>query len=303
LPDILHPLFSDCLQLFLLEHVLEVLYPGSFAHAGLVIILVFAVLNLIGVDLFSRAQNLLAYLMLAGMIIIGLVGLTNTVPKGLPIEQIAAELENINLDVLSLTMLALWSFFGLEFICPMIEEAKNPVKNIPKTMLLAAVILFVVYSMLALSAYRMLPADELTNSEIPHWLLILELFGENGKIIMALLAITATCSTINTVIATLSRMLFGMARNNQLPKFFMKVHPRTKTPWVGIIFVASIILIPMFILRGQDDIILTLMISAGTIWLVAYIIAHVDLLVLRKKIRHLIGPSNRPCIQFLKFLE
>ena len=147
----------------------------------------------------------------------------------------------------------------------------------------AAVVLLVVYFLVVLAAYRMVPANELTGSDIPHWVLVLELFGENGKYIMAVLAITATCSTINTVIATLSRMLFGMAHNNKLPKLFMKVNPRTKAPWAGIIFVASIILIPMMLLHGAQDIILTLMISAVAVWLVAYIVAHVDLMVLRKK--------------------
>ena len=289
-------------ELFLLEHILDVLYPSTFAHAGLIIVLVFAILNLIGVDLFSRVQSLLSYLMLGSLIVIGVIGLMHMEPRGAPIGSIIGELSTINLDVFSLTMLALWSFFALEFVCPLIEEVKNPVKNIPRSMIGAAFFLLVVYFLVALVGYRVIPADELTGSDIPHWVLILELFGEKGKFVMAVLAITATCSTINTVIATLSRMLFGMAHNNQLPKLFMKVHPKTKAPWAGIIFVALIILIPMMLLRGKQDIILTLMISAGTIWLVAYIIAHVDLMVLRKKYPVFSRPFKSPWYPFPQIL-
>ncbi len=191
-------------------------------------------------------------------------------------------------------MLASWSFFGLEFVCPMIEETKNPAKNIPRSMILAAVVLLVVYTLVALAGYLTVPQTALAESEIPHSVLVTALFGESGKLVLAVLAITATCSTINTVLATIPRMLYGMAQDHQLPSLFMKLHPKTKTPWVGIMFVASLIMIPTILLRGQDDIILTLMISAATVWLVAYVIAHINLIVLRKRYPHFERPFKSP---------
>ena len=287
-------IFGLSAELFLLEYVLDVLYPGTFDEAGLIVLVVFAILNMIGVDVFSKVQNLLAYLMLASLFVIGVVGLMQADPRGTSMGSIWGDLSHLNSDVLGLTVLAIWSFFALEFVCPLIEETKNPKKNIPWSMIGAAMVLFVIYSLVALAGYRSVPADELTVSDIPHWVLVLELFGEKGKILMAILAITATCSTINTVIASLPRMLFGMAHNNQLPDVFMKVHPRTKAPWVGIVFVTLLILTPMLLLRGAQDIILVLMISAGTIWLVAYIVAHIDLMVLRKKYPAFKRPFKSP---------
>ena len=289
-------------ELFLLEYILDVLYPGSFVFTGVIVLVMFTILNLIGVDLFSKVQSLLSYLMLTSMVVIGVVGLTHSDPRGLPISSIVEGISHLDFNVFNLTMLALWSFFALEFVCPLIEETKNPKKNIPRSMIGAAGVLLVIYLLIALAGYRSVPAGELTGSDIPHWLLVLELFGEKGKLIMAVLAITATCSTINTVIATLPRMLFGMAHNNQMPKIFMKIHPKTKAPWVGIIFVASIILIPTLLLSGKQDIILTLMISAGTIWLIAYIIAHIDLMVLRKKYPTISRPFKSPWYPFPQIL-
>ncbi|RPA68576.1 APC family permease [Cyclobacteriaceae bacterium YHN15] len=285
-------------ELFLMEYILDVLYPGSFVFTGVIILVMFTILNLIGVDLFSKVQSLLSYLMLTSMVVIGVVGLTHSDPRGLPISSIVEGISHLDFNVFNLTMLALWSFFALEFVCPLIEETKNPKKNIPRSMIGASGVLLVIYLLIALAGYRSVPVGELTGSDIPHWLLVLELFGEKSKLIMAVLAITATCSTINTVIATLPRMLFGMAHNNQMPKIFMKIHPKTKAPWVGIIFVASIILIPTLLLGGKQDIILTLMISAGTIWLIAYIIAHIDLMVLRKKYPTISRPFKSPWYPF-----
>ncbi|MGB5273500.1 MAG: APC family permease, partial [Flavobacteriaceae bacterium] len=214
-------------ELFLLESVLDTLYPGSFSQMGWVIIILLTLLNILGVDFFAKVQNLLAYLMLTALLVIGVTGLTEADPQGGSFLSFWEGFEHLDIGVLSLTTMALWSFMALEFVCPMIEETKNPNKNIPRSMILAAVVLLVIYTLVALAAYLAVPQEALAGSDIPHAVLITALFGESGKLIMAVLAITATCSTINTALATIPRMLFGMAQNQQLPAVFMKLHPKT----------------------------------------------------------------------------
>ena len=287
-------IFGLSAELFLLEAVLDALYPESFSQIGWIIIIVLMLLNIMGVDFFARVQNLLAYLMITALLVVGIAGFTQADPQGGYVAELWEGLKDVDLDVLSLTMLALWSFVGLEFVCPMIEETKNPKKNIPRAMILATVFLLVIYTLLALAGFFSVSQEALAGSDIPHAVLVTALFGESGKLIIAVLAITATCSTINTVLATIPRMLYGMAHNKQLPNVFMKVHSKTKTPWVGIVFVALLILIPTIVLKGQDDIILVLLISAATAWLVAYITAHINLMVLRKKYPDFERPFKSP---------
>ncbi|MFS4448489.1 APC family permease [Maribacter sp. 2307UL18-2] len=289
-------------ELFLLEAVLDTLFPESFTQIGWLIILVLLFLNILGVDFFAKVQNLFAYLMIVSLLVIGIAGLAQSEPQGASVISIFEGLKDLDIGVLSLTMLALWSFFGLEFVCPMIEETKNPGKNIPRSMILAAIVLLVVYALVALSGYLTVPQTALSESEIPHSILVTALFGESGKIILAILAVTATCSTINTVLATIPRMLYGMGRNQQLPTLFTRLHPKTNTPWVAIVFVASLILIPTILLSGQDDIILTLVISAATIWLVAYVISHINLIVLRRRYPDYKRPFKSPWYPFPQIL-
>jgi amino acid transporter len=229
--------------------------------------------------------------MITALLIIGVVGLSPSVT-----DAVSAPLlwEELDFSIFSLVVLALWAFVGLEFTCPLIEETKNPEKNLPKSMIGAAIILLVVYSLVAYAGYNNVPTDELTSSDIPHFLLVQNLFGETGKLIMAVLAITATCSTINTAIATVPRMFFGMAHNHQLPIIFMRVHKRWQTPWFSILFVASLIMIPLIFLRGAQGFILMMIVSAVTLWLVAYIIAHLDLMILRKKYPNFKRPFKSP---------
>ena len=278
-------------ELFLVEYILQLLYPGSLENIGILILVAITILNLLGVEIFSAVQNVLAFMMIIALLIIGVVGLSPPVTDAVSAPLMWGELD---FSVFSLVVLALWAFVGLEFTCPLIEETKNPEKNLPKSMIGAAIILLLVYSLVAYAGYNYVPADELTNSDIPHFLLVQNMFGETGKLIMAVLAITATCSTINTAIATVPRMLFGMAHNHQLPKIFMRVHKRWQTPWFSILFVASLIIIPIIFLRGAQDFILIMIISAATLWLVAYIIAHLDLMILRRKYPEFKRPFKSP---------
>ncbi len=291
-------MFALPAELFLLESVLDTLYPGSFDHIGLILLMGLAVLNLLGVDIFSKMQNLLACTMVVALLVTGVTGLIHPDQSGGSMPALAEELQQLDISAGTLVVLALWSFMALEFVCPLIEETKDPEKNIPRSMIIAAVALLIIYLLVAMAGYLVVPAEELAGSDIPHYRLVQTLFGDAGKQMVAVLAITATCSTINTVLATLPRMLLGMAHNGQVPKLFRQVHPRTKTPQAGIFLVTLLILVPALLFRDSQDIILTLMISAATIWLLAYIVAHVDLMILRRRYPVLTRPFRSPWYPF-----
>jgi amino acid transporter len=295
-------LFALPAELFLLEAIFDTLYPGSFGELGLVILIGLAVLNVLGVDIFARVQSFLAYLMIVALLVVGVAGTTGSDPQGGNITSFFAGFGHLVFSVFNLVVLALWAFMGFEFVCPMVEETKNPEKNIPRSMILATVALLFIYALVALAGYLTLPREELSGSEVPHYVLVSALFGDSGKLILAILAITATCSTVNTVIATLSRMLFGMAHNKQVPSLFMKVNPRTQTPWMGILFIAVLTIVPYFIFKNAQDVILVMVISAATVWLVAYIINYVNLLILRRRYPDFERPFKSPFYPWAQLL-
>ncbi|MTB51164.1 APC family permease [Lewinella sp. W8] len=295
-------LFALPAELFLLEAIFDMLYPGSFGQLGLVILIGLAILNVLGVDIFARVQSFLAYLMIIALLVIGVAGTTGNDPEGGDMTSLFAGFGDVDFSVFNLVVLALWAFMGFEFVCPMVEETKDPEKNIPRSMILATIALLFIYALIALAGYLSLPQEELANSEVPHYVLVSALFGDFGKLMLAVLAITATCSTVNTVIATLSRMLFGMSHNKQVPSIFMRVNSRTQTPWVGILFIAVLTIVPYFIFRNAQDVILLMVISAATAWLVAYIINYVNLLILRRRYPDYARPFKSPFYPWAQIL-
>jgi amino acid transporter len=201
---------------------------------------------------------------------------------------------NAGSPVFSLVALALWAFLSFELICPLIEEAKRPERNIPRAMFMASLVMLIGYSLLAFAALRQVPAGELTNTDIPHLVLGKALFGNAGKIIIAILAITTTSGLTNAVFAAIPRLLYGMAHHKQLPAVFMLLHTKWKTPWFGILFLSSMVTIPLLLLGNRPDFLLLLLISAATCYLVTYIIAHINVMVLRNKYPQYIRPFKSP---------
>ncbi len=286
--------FAGAADIFLLNYVFEVLYPGTFTHIGLWIYIIIILLNILGVEVFASVQNVLAFTMLAALLVIGITGVSSSEAQDIPFVDLVSGFGSLDWSVLSLTVLALWAFLGMEFICPMAEETRNPEKNIPRAMMISSFILLVVYGLVALAGYHKVPGNELAETSIPHWLLVMAILGENGRLIMAVIAVTAAGSSFSTGIASLSRMLYGMAKNNQLPGAFGLIHSKFKTPWFGILFPCSIAIALYFSFRNSQDVVILLMISAATVWLLVYLVAHINVMVLRRKYPHYHRPYRSP---------
>jgi amino acid transporter len=122
------PIFAGPAELLLLQHVLDAVAPSSFTHIAIIILWGFALLNILGIDLFASIQRIITYTML----VIGLAGLNPTSANGATPSQIWQGFVQPDGSVFSLVSLALWAFLSFELICPLIEESKRPRKTFPK---------------------------------------------------------------------------------------------------------------------------------------------------------------------------
>ena len=293
-------IFAWPAELLLLEHVLDSISPGSFTHIALLLLWFFAILNILGIDLFASIQGVISYTMLVTLLVIGFSGFTTTTANGTSAIQIGQQLVHSDFSVFSLVLLALWAFISFEVVCDLIEEAKNPQKHLPKAMFLASITMLLVYCLIAFTAMRLIPATQLANTDIPHWVLGKALFGNAGKIIIVVLAITTTSGATSSALAAIPRLLYGMANHKQLPAIFMRLHPTRKTPWFGILVLSVLTTIPILIFGKNPDALLMLLISAASCWLLTYIIAHINLIVLRVKYPKHRRPFKSPMFPLLQ---
>lgn len=294
--------FAGAADLFLLDYVMDTLYPNTFSRFGLWIYIIIIILNILGIEVFATVQNLLAFIMLAALLLIGITGVSSSEVQDIPFDNLFSGLGSLDWNILSLAVLAVWAFLGMEFVCPLVEETKQPEKNLPRAMIISCFILLLVYGLVALAGFHKVPGEELVESSIPHWVLVKSIFGENARFLMAVLAITAAATCFSTGIASISRMLYGMGKNNQLPTVFTLLHPRFKTPWFGIVFQCSLAAVVYIIFQDSQNVIILLMISCSAIFLLVYIVAHLDLIILRKKYPQFHRPYRSPFYPVIQIL-
>ena len=180
---------------------------------------------------------------------------------------------------------------GAEYICPMINEVKDPQKNIPRAMRWSLVVVFVLFVAFAYGASFYLNVETLTTAPIPYVDYLSGVFGKTGLLIATVVAIAATCSTVNTVLATIPKMVQGMAEEGQVPSVLQKTN-RYNTPWIGTLLMAVAIMIPYLVF--DVDSLLVLVIAATTSYLLAYIIANVNVIILRKRMPDHDRPYRSP---------
>ena len=134
----------------------------------------------------------------------------------------------------------IFAFTGFQNGLILAGEVKNPQRNIPIAILGAVLIGFLLYFMLQFSFIAAMPQKYLT-----HGWSALSYPGDSGPlvgltlllglgVVATLLMIDAAFSPFGTTLvytAATSRIVYGMALNNHLPKLFLKVN-RHKIPYI-----------------------------------------------------------------------
>lgn len=263
----------------------------SIVYTVVMMIVVMAT-NLIGVDMFAKVQDLVAFLLVGSMVLMGLIGIFK-LGTGTVVSQ-PANMASSPSEVISMTAVAFWLFIGAEFAIPISGQVKNAKKNVPLGMALGLIVILIMQAIMVLGFYHYTPWDELANSAAPHMLYGELLLGKAGKIWMAFVAALAVISTQNSGVNGLAYIGQGMAKMNMLPQIFAKTNKRG-VPYIGIILISVSMFIFAYISDGSSDMIEFLILVGSVFWMITYIFAHVDVLILRKKLPRAPRSFKVPC--------
>src|ERR1039458_3367025 len=166
-----------------------------------------------------------------GLLVIIIAGLQAKVP-------LASALAVPPLDIGTLSgigyasLLAFFAFIGFEDLANVVEEAKVPHRDIPRAMVLTLVISTVMYVAVAAIAVAAVPVAELAASSAPLSLVFRRLAGVSAATI-SVIAIVATLNTILAQMTMAARVIYGLAKQGDLPGFAGRAHPKTATPLIA----------------------------------------------------------------------
>lgn len=250
------------------------------------------VANLYGVDMFAKVQDLVAFLLVGSMVIMGLIGAFK-LGTGQVVVQ-SANNATSPAQVISMTAVAFWLFIGAEFAIPISGEVKNAKRNVPLGMSLGLIIILIMQSILVIGFYHYTPWEDLMASAAPHLLYGEALLGKGGKIWMAFVAALAVVSTQNSGVNGLAHIGQGMAKMNMLPQVFAKTNKRG-VPYIGVIVISVSMFLFAYVSDGSSDMIEFLILVGSVFWMITYIFAHIDVLILRKKLPKAPRSFKLPC--------
>jgi APA family basic amino acid/polyamine antiporter len=271
--------------------------PGDIIF-GIAVIVVLCAINIVGVKEAAGLNVVLAFTdfstQLALVIIGGVLVLS---PKVL--------IDNVHLGtvptwknfVIAIPV-AMIAYTGIETISNMAEEAKDESHTIPKAINRVVIAVFAIYALMPAVALSALPVTCNAAGKCQTLLGVPEEKGgfagdpvlgivkhlnlgplqHAGEIYVGLLAATILFIATNAGIIGVSRLVYSMGLHRQLPDQLRQLHPKYRTPWIGIILfggIACLTLIP-----GQA-VFLGNMYAFGA--MLSFTIAHLAVIRLRIK--------------------
>lgn len=130
------------------------------------------------------------------------------------------------------SLLAFFAFIGFEDLANVVEEAKVPHRDIPRAMVLTLVISTALYLAVAAIAVTVVPVAELAASKAP-LSLVFRAVADVSPLTISAIAIVATLNTILAQMTMAARVIYGLARQGDLPRRLGHVHPATATPVIA----------------------------------------------------------------------
>src|SRR5205085_2085607 len=198
---------------------------------------------------------------------------------------------------------AMIAYTGIETVSNLAEEARDPVRSIPRAIRWVAIAVFAIYFTLPLVALSALPVFKNANGEYvtklglppgkggyindPVLGLVKNLglhgaFLSAAEVYVGVLAATILFIATNAGVIGASRITYSMASYRQLPGLFRRLHPRMKTPWLSILVFAGAFSI-VFMLPGNVDFI-SRMYAFGA--MLSFTVAHAAVIQLRRRRRN-----------------
>lgn len=266
------------------------------------IIIICMIINTLGIGIFGKAEVILSFTKWTILVVFGIIGIL--LPAKTEISGFFGESTfGTNPEsILSMVGLAMFLVIGAEYVTPLAPEMKDSGKNMPKSLFIGLFLVVVALLLFGSGIVRQVvnieidPVKGIKLLESPE---AFPAFGEAvlgtlGRWVLGIGIFVSTTATINTIIASIPRILMGMAQDGMLPKIFAKLHPKYQTPIYGILFTGLIPMIGSFLMHGDINKIFTLILAAICSWIFTYILINISVIQLRIRRPDLVRPYKIP---------
>src|SRR4051794_39544190 len=274
--QMLNYIITVAISAFFVPHYLGGLFWDALRHSpgdivfGVAVVVLLSAINVVGIRESAGLNVLLALTDFLTQLLLVIVGVALVLSPHTLVDNIHLGSAPTWKNFLLAIPIGMIAYTGIETISNMAEEARDAGKTVPAAISRVRVAVYVIYAALPAVALSALPvvcrggdcttqlgqpedkggfAGDPVLGVVKH--LGLGSMQPAAEVYVGLLAATILFIATNAGIIGVSRLVYSMGLHRQLPDRLRQLHPRYRTPWIGIIVfgaVACITLIP-----GQAD--------------------------------------------------
>src|SRR5207249_3173980 len=287
-------IITVAISAFFVPHYLGAFWPALNHNpgdiiGGIAVIAALAALNVRGLGESAKLNLVLAVVDLGTQILLVVVGVFLVLDPSLLVNQVHLGTTPTWTELIFALSVAMVAYTGIETVSNMAEEAKDPGRDVPKSVNLVLFAVLGVYagrSVIALSALPVVHGatalgDKYANDPV---LGVVSAFGFSGGLLhivrayVGILAATILFIATNAGLIGISRLSWSLAEHRQLPSVFSRLHPKYRTPAFTIVFYS--VLAALLIVPGKTDFLGNLY-SFGA--MLSFTTAHIAVIALRFK--------------------
>jgi amino acid transporter len=140
-------------------------------------------------------------------------------------------------------LLLIFTFGGYDVIGVPAGEAKDPRRHIPFAFIVTMISVTTIFVLAQVVAMSALP--DVAKSTTPMADAAAVMFGAIGGLMISVGSVVSMTGNNAGQVLTGSRMLFALAENQELPRWFARIHPSFRTPYHCVIFTSIVALVLM----------------------------------------------------------
>lgn len=183
----------------------------------------------------------------------------------------------------------LWAFDGWHFVSFAAGEVKQPEKTLPRALILGASLTFVLYMVVNLSYYAVLPVPSIAGNNRVAASAVEFVYGAGASTTIAALIILSMLGAMNGIVLGAPRINWAMAKDGLFFRSFARVHPSFRTPVVAMLAQGAWAIV--FTLSGSFQELFTSYVFTSWIF---YGLCVAGVIVLRRRNPHAARPYRVP---------
>ena len=273
------------------EYISQVIFetsPPNYVKAFIAMgaIIVFYGINLMGLRMSSKTQNVLMLIKISMVMLLISALFFPSIHKPVT-ESIAVASEYTWTEYIKSFGLALiavsFTYGGYQQTINFGGEVNNPQKILPRGIIIGIIVIILLYLTVNFAYYKVIGFEELKVSKGIAAIVAERMFGPTGRIIFSVLLFFAVLAYVNVLLLSNPRVMYAMSLDNILPAAFRKKDEKKDVLTVSLTVFAAICIIVLFFADTFDKIL------RFTIFLdcIGMAFSAATIFILRKRTKHL----------------